>query len=176
MPEDFQQGDPNQMQYLPPDLGRAPSSGYSEAHYIFLNQLLESKTARDFFIQISNTAFSAQCVNAFYKVLTSGFDKNAMLAKNTPLDIRMRLIDFEIALNLMVLECHESDIQNPAYMTFVENIRQAFKDFVSRSGTERDQLLRQEFGPVVQQQRQGQGPGQQQSIASMPQQRGIGRP
>ena len=70
----------------------------------------------------------------------------------------------------MVLECHESDIQNPAFMTFMENIRQAFKDFVSRSGTERDQLLRQEFGPVVQQ----PSHGPQMPVTAMPQ-RGIGR-
>lgn len=129
-----------------PQFSPAPSSGFSEAHYVFLNQLLESATARDFFRQITMTDFSAQCVNAFYKVLTSGFDKNAVLAKNSPSQIQMRILDFDIALNLMVVECHESDIQNPAFLTFKENIKQAFRDFINRSQTERDQLLRQEFG------------------------------
>lgn len=164
-----QSGDAYDMQHIPIDLGRAPSSGYSEAHYRFLNELLESKTARDFFIQISNTDFSAQCVNAFYKVLTSGFDKNAMLAKNDAKGVKMRILTFEIALNLMVLECYESDIQNPAFVTFVENIRQAFMDFVSRSPSERDQLLRQEFGQVVPQLGQQQNRGQMQQ----PQQQGM---
>jgi ABC-type phosphonate transport system ATPase subunit len=59
-------------------------------------------------------------------------------------------------------------------MTFVENIRQAFKDFVSRSQTERDQLLRQEFG--VQHQNQppqqgGQGMGMQMPLRTG----GLGR-
>jgi hypothetical protein len=166
-----EQNDPNAMQYVPVDLGRAPSSGYSEAHYRFLNELIESRTARDFFIQISNTDFSAQCVNAFYKVLTSGFDKNAILAKNDAKGVMMRVLDFEIALNVMVTECHESDIQNPAFLTFTENIRQAFKDFVSRSQTERDQLLRQEFGPM---QPNPVGHGQQ-MVTQMPGNGGIGR-
>jgi hypothetical protein len=160
------------LNYVPVDLGRSPSSGYSDAHYKFLNELLESKTAREFFIQISNTDLSAQCVNAFYKILTSGFDKNAMLAKNDAKGVTMRILEFDIALNLMVVECMESDLQNPAFLTFTENIRQAFKDFVSRSLTERDQLLRQEYAPVMQNPRQGQGG--QQSVTSMPQNRGIG--
>jgi hypothetical protein len=170
MPDQYQ---PNpDMQYIPVDLGRTPSSGYSDAHYRFLNELIESKTARDFFIQISNTDFSAQCVNAFYKVLTSGFDKNSMLAKNDKKGIAMRILEFEIALNLMVVECHESDIQNPAFLTFTENIRQAFRDFVSRSSTERDQLLRQEF---ITQQPQQRGDGQGQPITAMPRTGGMGR-
>jgi len=168
---DNPQPDDSGIQYVPSDLGRLPSSGYSEAHYRFLNELIESKTARDFFVQISNTDFSAQCVNGFYKVLTSGFDKNAMLAKNDKPGIQMRILEFEIALNLMVVECHESDIQNPAFLTFLENIRQAFRDFVSRSSTERDQLLRQEFGPVQQQDRKQE----QTPITSMPRVGILGR-
>lgn len=129
-----------------PEMGRTGSSGYSDAHYKFLTELIESKSAREYYIQILGTDFSHQCVNAFFKVLTSGFDKNAILARNDNLDIR--ILDFEIALNLMVLECHESDIQNPAFMTFCENIRQMFKDFISRSkdASERDKLLKQEYG------------------------------
>ena len=142
-------------------MGRMGSAGYSAEHYKFLNELIESKSARDFYIQIANTDFSAQCINAFFKVLTSGFDKNAILARNTDDQIKMRVTDFQIALNLMVLECHESDIQNPAFLTFKENILQTFKDFVSRSKTERDQLLRQEYG-IQNTPQQGQSQGQQQ--------------
>jgi hypothetical protein len=61
------------------------------------------------------------------------------------------MIDFDIALNLMVVECHESDTQNPAFLTFRENIKQTFADFISRSknAKERDQLLRQEYNSTI---------------------------
>jgi hypothetical protein len=96
-------------------------------------------------------------------VITSGFDKNVILAQNTPQERNRRIIDFQIKLNLMVIECHESDIQNPAFLTFSKNIEDTFIDFVSRSGKERDQLLRQEYGMRTEESRvpqQGQG-GQQ---------------
>lgn len=133
-----------------PEMSRVGSREYSAEHYKFLNEIIESKSAREFYIQIANTDFSHQCVNAFFKVLTSGFDKNAILAKNTKEEIKIRIIDFQIKLNLMVTECHESDIQNPAFLTFQENILDTFKDFVSRSITERDQLLRQEYSQTTQ--------------------------
>jgi len=129
-----------------PSLERGGSKEYSDSHYKFLSTLIESKSAEAFFNQIVDTDFSHQCVNAFYKILTSGFDKNAILAMNK--NIETRKIDFDIALNLMVLECHESDIQNPAFLTFRENIRQTFVDFISRSqnAEERKRLLRSEYG------------------------------
>jgi hypothetical protein len=137
-----------------PELGRVGSREYSEAHYKFLNEIIESKSARDFYVQIANTDFSHQCINSFFKILTSGFDKNAILARNNEQELKLRKIDFEIALNLMVLECHESDIQNPAFLTFRENIKQTFYDFISRSkdARERDQLLRQEYGQTINEQ------------------------
>jgi hypothetical protein len=138
--------DNNQSQTFIPEMGRAGSSGYSAEHYKFLNEIIESKAAREFYIQILAAGFSNQCVNAFFKILTSGFDKNAILARNK--NIEVRKIDFEIALNLMVIECLESDTQNPAFLTFRENIKQTFVDFISRSenAAERDKLLRQEYG------------------------------
>jgi hypothetical protein len=96
-------------------------------------------------------------------VITSGFDKNVILAQNNLQERQRRIIDFQIKMNLMVTECHESDIQNPAFLTFSKNIEDTFIDFVSRSGKERDQLLRQEYGVRTEENRvpqQGQG-GQQ---------------
>ena len=144
-------------QYIP-EMSRAGSREYSAEHYRFLSTLIESESARRFYIEIANTDFSHQCVNAFYKILTSGFDKNAILARNENLKIRM--IDFDITLNLMVSECHESDISNPAFLTFRENIRQTFVDFVSRSknAKERDQLLRQEYNSTVTEDRRDNQP------------------
>jgi hypothetical protein len=150
MEDQYQQPPPPPATQFTPEMVRSGSSQYSEAHYKFISTLIESESARKFFEQITATDFSHQCVNAFYKVLTSGFDKNAILAKNSKQEIKMRIIDFEIKLNLMVTECHESDITNPAFLTFRENILDTFKDFVSRSATERDQLLRSEYGIVQQ--------------------------
>lgn len=160
--DDIDQGQYGQ-QFIP-EMGRAGSQGYSAEHYKFLNEIIESKAAREFYIQISQAGFSNQCVKAFFKILTSGFDKNAILARNKNIDIRK--IDFEIALNLMVVECLESDTQNPAFLTFRENIKQTFIDFISRSenASERDKLLKQEYG-IVNDERQHQN--------SQPQQGGM---
>lgn len=142
-------------------MGRAGSQGYSAEHYKFLNEIIESKAAREFYNQIMTAGFSHQCVNAFFKILTSGFDKNAILARNK--NIEVRKIDFEIALNLMVVECLESDTQNPAFLTFRENIKQTFVDFISRSenAAERDKLLKQEYGIVSDERQQQKQPPQQ---------------
>lgn len=138
-----------------PEMSRGGSREYSDSHYKFLSTLIESKSAEAFFNQIIATDFSHQCVNAFFKILTSGFDKNAILASNK--NIETRKVDFEIALNLMVLECHESDIQNPAFLTFRENIRQTFVDFISRSqnAEERKRLLMTEYGTTVREEQTG---------------------
>jgi len=139
-----------QQQYNPPpqmfpQLTGMENRQYSEAHYRFLTSLIESASARTFFEQIAATDFSHQCILEFHKVLTSGFDKNAILASNKKIEIR--IIEFDLLLNFMVMPCHESDIQNPAFMTFQENIRQTFKDFVSRSqdAEERKRLLKSEY-------------------------------
>lgn len=173
--------DPNMSEYIPvptpmnsiPELGPRMSAGFSEAHYQFLTQLIESKSAREIFLKVTQSAFSAQCINAFYKLITAQFDKNTMLAKNNQTQIKMRCLDFDIALNLLVLECHESDIQNPEFLTTCENLRHMFKDFVSRSATERDQLLRQEFGGFQQNPPQQ---SQHQGSAFIPRVPGVGRP
>jgi hypothetical protein len=160
-------------------MSRAGSREYSAEHYRFLSTLIESESARRFYIEIVQTDFSQQCVNAFHKILTSGFDRNAILARNE--NVKIRLIDFDIALNLMVVECHESDTQNPAFITFRENIRQTFGDFISRSknAKERDQLLRQEYNSTVTEDRRDNQPsgimnmGQQQQQQRQPQQGGY---
>ena len=126
-------------------LGRPLNQEFSESHYAFLSSLIESKSARELFEDIAQTDFSHQCILEFGSLLKTAFDKNAMLARNDNLQIR--IIDFELMLNFMVIPCHESDISNPKFLTFQENIRQMFKDFVSRSefGDERARLLKQEY-------------------------------
>ena len=134
------------------DIPRRMDQEYSDAHYKFLASLIESVSAREIFTQIANTDFSQQCILGFHKLITANFDKNAMLALNE--NIELRIIDFEIAQNLHVLECYESDIQNPAFLTFSENILSMFRDFISRSknAEERKRLLRTEYGTPVPQQ------------------------
>ena len=154
---------PENDQQFPP-LTRPMNREFSESHYQFLSSLIESESARRFFQQVTDTDFSHQCILEFHKVLTSGFDKNAILARNDSVDIR--ILDFDIALNLMIFGCHESDIQNPAFLTFQENIRQTFRDFVSRSqdAEERRRLLKQEYDvhyPTPPQQPQQSQPPQQ---------------
>lgn len=148
-----------------PDMGRMGSREYSEAHYKFLASLLDSQSARSFFDQITTTDFSHQCILEFHKILTSGFDRNAMLANNP--DISARVTDFELLMNFMVLGCHESDLQNPAFLTFQENILSTFKDFISRSkdAEERKRLLRSEYGVET---KESSGNGEQRGF-------GIGR-
>lgn len=139
-----------------PDLAGKASREYSESHYKFLSTLIESESARSFYLQIVATDFSAQCVNAFHKIITSSFDKSAILAANSQQEKNRRLTDFRIDMNLMVTECHESDIQNPAFLTFQRGLENTFIDFISRSGKERDQLLRQEYGMHTEESRQQQ--------------------
>jgi hypothetical protein len=72
----------------------------------------------------------------------------------------------------MVIECHESDIQNPAFLTFQRGLENTFIDFISRSGKERDQLLRQEYGMRTEESRlpqQGQNQQQARFIGRQPQ-------
>jgi hypothetical protein len=59
------------------------------------------------------------------------FDKNVVLANNT--DIELRILRFEEALNKTKLSYSRPDVMNPAIVYMHENIRQNFRDFVSRS-------------------------------------------
>lgn len=60
-----------------------------------------------------------------------GFDPNAILANNP--DIDMRCLRFEEALNKAKLSYSRPDVMNPSIVYLHENLRQAFRDFVSRS-------------------------------------------
>lgn len=68
---------------------------------------------------------------ALASVVLMGFDKNVVLANNPDIDIRV--LRFEEALNKAKLSFSRPDAMNPATVYLVENIRQAFRDFVSRS-------------------------------------------
>ena len=121
---------------------------YSESHYRFLAALIEAKSAHRLFEEIGARNYSAQTILAFHRVILSQFDKNAILAYNP--SILRRVLDCRIALNLMVVECHESDTQMASFLNDQEAIKVMFEDFVSRSqnARERDQLLRTEFSTI----------------------------
>lgn len=144
-----------------PDLARQGSREYSESHYKFLSTLIESESARSLYIQIGITDLSGQAVNAFHKFITAHFDKSVILANYSQQEKNRRLIEYKIDANLMVSECLGSDIQNPTFMMYQRALENTFTDFLSRSGKERDQLLKQEYGMTTseskpqQQQQQG---------------------
>jgi hypothetical protein len=129
-----------------PVLPALPPNQYSAEHYQFLASLIEAKSAHRLFDEIATRNYSAQTVLAFHRVILAQFDKNVILAYNV--DVRSREIDCEIALNLMVVECHESDTQMPSFLNDQMAIKIMFGDFASRSqnARERDQILRTEYG------------------------------
>lgn len=158
------------------DLPRTYDKYFSQAEYQFKSKLIGSVFASAIFDNIQGSDLSQQCKMEFYKVLVQAFDSNAMLAKNV--NITIRYIDLDIILNMMIIGCHESDIQNPAFLTIQENIRQAFRDFVSPSegGKARDDIQKStqkiEYSGIPGGE-QRQQPGMQQQ--NQPQSRGIRR-
>jgi hypothetical protein len=101
-----------------------------------------------------------------------------MLARN--MNITIRYIDLDIILNMMIIGCHESDIQNPMFITIQENIRQAFHDFVSPSegGKQRSDIQKSQSEQHVKYSMDGQGqnqPGQQQPQQQQGPPRGFNR-
>ena len=132
---------------------------YSEAHYRFIGSLIEAKSAHSLFEDIANSNFSAQTILAFKKVILTMFDKNAILAKYDNIGRQIRVLECEKALNLMVVECRKSDTQDGAFHNFQNAIRVMFADFLSRAGTERDQLLKTEYSMSQSQPQQQQGGG-----------------
>ena len=156
-----------------PDLPRTPDKYFSIAEYQFKSKLIGSVFASAIFDNIQGSDLSQQCKMEFYKVLVQAFDSNAMLARN--MNIAIRYIDLDIVLNMMIIGCHESDIQNPMFITIQENIRQAFHDFVSPSegGKQRSDIQKSQSEQHVKYSMDGQQPnqpGQQQ-----PQQQGPPR-
>lgn len=80
---------------------------------------------------IDQEALTQRAKLALAAVVLMGFDKNVVLANNP--DIEVRVLRFEEALNKAKLSFSRPDAMNPATVYLVENIRQAFRDFVSRS-------------------------------------------
>jgi hypothetical protein len=159
-------------------LPRTYDKYFSQAEYQFKSKLIGSVFASAIFENIQGSDLSQQCKMEFYKVLVQAFDSNAMLARN--MNITIRYIDLDIILNMMIIGCHESDIQNPMFITIQENIRQAFHDFVSPSegGKQRSDIQKSQSEQHVKYSMDGQGqnqPGQQQPQQQQGPPRGFNR-
>lgn len=155
-----------------PDLPRTPDKYFSIAEYQFKSKLIGSVFASAIFENIQSSDLSQQCKLEFYKVLVQAFDSNAMLAHN--MNIIIRYIDLDIILNMMIIGCHESDIQNPMFITIQENIRQAFHDFVSPSekGEQRKAIQKTQQSVEYTGIPGGNQPGGQQPVQQAPPPRG----
>ena len=94
-------------------------------------KMLESDFFEKFVILVDNESLSQRAKLALISVAAMAFDKNAMLANNT--DIEMRCLRLEEALNKAKLSYSRPDVMNPAIVYLHENLRQHFRDFVSRS-------------------------------------------
>jgi hypothetical protein len=80
---------------------------------------------------IENESLSRRAKMALFALIFSAFDKNVVLANNP--DIDLRVLRFEEQLNKTRLSFSRPDAMNPSIVYIVENIRQSFRDFVSRS-------------------------------------------
>ena len=131
-----------------PTLQGLESKQYSESHYRLLSSLIEARSAHQLYEKIVQTNYAVQTILAFKRLILEQFDQNVVLAANTSdVGVELRIISCKISLDLMTLECHESDTWLPSFVNDKNAILTMFIDFVSRSknARERDQLLKTEY-------------------------------
>jgi len=129
-----QQNQPSQQQAQ----SGASMGGQNRADRVYETEelILKAKMLEVDFIEkaiylIEQESLSKRAKIALASVVYMGFDKNAVLANNP--DIETRVLRFEEALNKAKLSYSRPDVMNPAVVYLHENIRQAFRDFISRS-------------------------------------------
>ena len=109
---------------------------------------------------VSEGSFSQRCKMALYALINMAFDKNSVLAFNSDIDLRM--LRFEEAMNKTKLSFTRPDVMNPDVVYIMENLRQNFRDYISRSKDggerrmqgERKQVVTSEYRQSVQQDQQ----------------------
>ena len=118
--------------------GTSQFAGQSRADRIFETEelvlkakMLESPFYERFILLIDQASLSKRAKLALASVASMAFDPNAILANNP--DLEMRCLRFEEALNKAKLSYSRPDVMNPDIVYLHENLRQAFRDFVSRS-------------------------------------------
>ena len=104
---------------------------YETEEIILKAKMLEVEFIEKVVYLVEQESLSKRCKIALASVIYMGFDKNAVLANNP--DIEIRILRFEEALNKARLSYSRPDVMNPAVVYLHENIRQAFRDFISRS-------------------------------------------
>lgn len=104
---------------------------YETEELILKAKMLEVEFVDKVIYLIEQESLSKRCKIALASVVYMGFDQNAVLANNV--DIEIRILRFEEALNKARLSYSRPDVMNPAVVYLHENIRQAFRDFISRS-------------------------------------------
>lgn len=104
---------------------------YETEEIILKAKMLESEFM-DRAISIINTmALTMAAKLSLISLISMAFDQNAVLANNP--DVDLRILRFEEAMNKAKLTFSRPDVMNPALPGILENLRQAFRDFVSRS-------------------------------------------
>ena len=104
---------------------------YETEEIILKAKMLESEFM-DRAVGIINTmALTMAAKLSLISLISMAFDQNAVLANNP--DVDLRILRFEEAMNKAKLTFSRPDVMNPALPGMLENLRQAFRDFVSRS-------------------------------------------
>lgn len=104
---------------------------YESEEIIIKAKMLESEYLEKSLYLIERAPISMRAKMALSSVACMGFDKNAVLANNP--DVDMRVLRFEEALNKAKLSYSRPDVMSADIVYIHENMRQAFRDFVSRS-------------------------------------------
>ena len=104
---------------------------YETEELLLKAKMLESEYFDKFVLLVDQESLSKRAKLALVAVAAMAFDRNAILANNP--DVDLRCLRFEEALNKAKLSYSRPDAMNPAIVYLHENLRQSFRDFVSRS-------------------------------------------
>jgi len=121
---------------------------YESEEIIIKARMLETEFQDRAIGYVNAMALSLSAKLALGSLIAMAFDKNAVLANNPDIDIRM--LRFEEALNKTKLTFSRPDVMNPGLPAMLENIRQAFRDFISRSLNMNERKMQGERKSVLQ--------------------------
>jgi hypothetical protein len=126
------------------DVGRRIDQDFTHEEWRFKAKMISSEFRDKIGSLIGQYDFSMSCKIHHLDICNVAFDPNAMLARN--LNVETRKKQLGLALNLAIVACDESDIQNPGFINVQQAIIDAFGDFVSPSqgGKERERITKQE--------------------------------
>jgi hypothetical protein len=147
MPDD--QGQMQVPQLTPQSGGQSRADRIYESEEIIVKaRMLESEFQDKAIGYVNTMSLSMGAKIAMAGLIAMAFDKNVVLAHNP--DIELRILRFEEALNKAKLSFTRPDVMNQGLPSMLENIRQAFRDFVSRSYNMNERKMQGERKTVVQ--------------------------